>query len=204
MTVSFHKYGEYFPGTGELRDIGVGSGKYYAVNFPLRDGIDDVTYKSIFEPVISNVMEWYRPEAVVLQCGGDSLSGDRLGCFNLSMRGHANCVKFVKSFNLPTLVVGGGGYTMRNVARTWAFETGVLLNEQLDSQLPYNDYYEVRSSIIYTSDFKLMFHSTSRPTTNWMCDHRTWIMPTPRNILKKSVIKSLRISDAPASRRRCK
>lgn len=143
MTVSFHKYGEYFPGTGELRDVGVGQGKYYAVNFPLRDGIDDLSYKSIFEPVIKSVMEWYRPEAVVLQCGGDSLSGDRLGCFNLSMRGHANCINFIKSFNLPTLVVGGGGYTMRNVARTWAFETGVLCGEQLDSELPYNDYYEV-------------------------------------------------------------
>lgn len=143
MTVSFHKYGEYFPGTGELRDIGVSQGKYYAVNFPLRDGIDDVSYKSIFEPVISSVMEWYRPEAVVLQCGGDSLSGDRLGCFNLSMDGHANCVSFVKSFHLPTLIVGGGGYTMRNVARTWAFETGILVNERLGSQLPYNDYYEV-------------------------------------------------------------
>lgn len=143
MTCSFHKYGEYFPGTGELRDIGVGNGKYYAVNVPLRDGIDDVSYKGIFEPVIKNVMEWFRPEAVVLQCGGDSLSGDRLGCFNLSMRGHANCVNYVKSFNIPTMIVGGGGYTMRNVARTWAFETGVLVGEQLDSELPYNDYYEV-------------------------------------------------------------
>ena len=143
MTVSFHKYGEYFPGTGELRDIGVGSGKYYAVNFPLRDGIDDSSYKGIFEPVIKHVMEWYRPEAVVLQCGGDSLSGDRLGCFNLSMRGHANCVKFVKSYNLPTLILGGGGYTMRNVARTWAYETGQLVGEQMPTDLPYNDYYEV-------------------------------------------------------------
>ncbi|KAF4288094.1 hypothetical protein KXV89_005839 [Aspergillus fumigatus] len=142
MTVSFHKYGEYFPGTGELRDIGVGQGKHYAVNFPLRDGIDDISYKSIFEPVIRSVMEWYRPEAVVLQCGGDSLSGDRLGCFNLSMRGHANCVNFVKSFNLPTMILGGGGYTMRNVARTWAFETGILLGENLGPELPYNDYYE--------------------------------------------------------------
>ncbi|MCJ1463093.1 histone deacetylase [Pseudocyphellaria aurata] len=126
MTVSFHKYGEYFPGTGELRDIGVGQGKHYSVNFPLRDGIDDRSYKGIFEPVIKSVMEYYRPEAIVLQCGGDSLSGDRLGCFNLSMQGHANCVNFVKSFNLPVLVLGGGGYTMRNVARTWAYETGML------------------------------------------------------------------------------
>ena len=143
MTVSFHKYGEYFPGTGELRDIGVGQGKNYAVNFPLRDGIDDRSYKAIFEPVIKGVMEYYRPEAVVLQCGGDSLSGDRLGCFNLSMKGHANCVNFVKSFNLPVLVLGGGGYTMRNVARTWAYETGLLVGEQMGPELPYNDYYEV-------------------------------------------------------------
>jgi len=78
MTCSFHKYGEYFPGTGELRDIGVGAGKHYAVNFPLRDGVDDKSYKGIFEPVIGWVMEFYKPSAVVLQCGGDSLSGGKL------------------------------------------------------------------------------------------------------------------------------
>lgn len=143
MTVSFHKYGEFFPGTGELRDIGVGQGKNYSVNFPLRDGIDDKSYKSIFEPVIKNVMEHYRPEVIVLQCGGDSLSGDRLGCFNLSMAGHANCVSYVKSFNLPVLVLGGGGYTMRNVSRTWAYETGLLVGQKMGPELPFNDYYEV-------------------------------------------------------------
>ena len=37
--------------------------------------------------VMAKVMEMYQPSAVVLQCGADSLSGDRLGCFNLSIRG---------------------------------------------------------------------------------------------------------------------
>lgn len=32
-------------------------------------------------------MHSYNPGAIVLQCGTDSLSGDKLGCFNLSMRG---------------------------------------------------------------------------------------------------------------------
>jgi histone deacetylase 1/2 len=27
MSVSFHKYGEFFPGTGEIRDNGIGKGK---------------------------------------------------------------------------------------------------------------------------------------------------------------------------------
>lgn len=75
-------------------------------------------------------MEHYSPEAIVMQCGADSLSGDRLGCFNLSLRGHADCVEYVKSFNVPLLVLGGGGYTLRNVPRCWAYETGVLLGEE--------------------------------------------------------------------------
>ena len=31
----------------------------------------------------------------------------------------SECVKYVKGFGLPTLVLGGGGYTIRNVARCW-------------------------------------------------------------------------------------
>ena len=34
----------------------------------------------------------FKPEAVCLQCGTDSLSGDRLGLFNISVRGHGECV----------------------------------------------------------------------------------------------------------------
>jgi len=186
MTCSFHKYGEFFPGTGDLKDIGYNKGRNYSVNVPLRDGINDDNYRSVFEPVrparpalapapqlhleltllscsrrrqvISQIMEWYQPSAVVLQCGGDSLSGDRLGTLNLSMRGasalpspssslplcarpdpaaplphagHANCVQFIKSFGLPLLILGGGGYTIRNVARTWAFETGLAAGMEL-------------------------------------------------------------------------
>jgi len=42
MTVSFHRYGEnYFPGTGDLQDIGVGEGQFYSLNVPLKMYIDD-------------------------------------------------------------------------------------------------------------------------------------------------------------------
>jgi len=131
MTCSFHKYGEYFPGTGDIRDVGYGKGKNYAVNFPLRDGMDDESYQSIFRPVVGRIIEWYQPGAIVLQCGADSLAGDRLGCFNLSLKGHAACIEYVKSFNLPILLLGGGGYTIRNVARCWALETSVILGKPI-------------------------------------------------------------------------
>lgn len=61
--------------------------------------------------------------------GADSLAGDKLGAFNLSMRGHADCLQFIKSFELPMLVLGGGGYRISNVSRCWAYETGVILGK---------------------------------------------------------------------------
>jgi histone deacetylase 3 len=96
-----------------MYEIGAESGRYYSVNVPFKEGIDDQSYFQVFKPVISYVMEFYRPTVIVLQCGADSLAGDRLGCFSLSTRGHGECVKFVKEFNVPTLILGGGGYTLR-------------------------------------------------------------------------------------------
>lgn len=161
MTCSFHKYGEYFPGTGTQSDKGRGKGKGYAVNVPLKDGISDDSFASIFEPVrlnlpsicfspnvkskiISQIIESFQPGAIVLQCGADSLSGDKLGCFNISMAGHAHCVQFVRKQNIPFILLGGGGYTVKNVARTWAFETACALGieNEIDRSLPWNEYFE--------------------------------------------------------------
>lgn len=86
-----------------MQDIGAGKGKYYAVNIPLRDGMDDDSYESIFVPIISKVMETFQPSAVVLQCGADSLTGDRLGCFNLTVRGQLLPSSKVSKYNSKLL-----------------------------------------------------------------------------------------------------
>jgi histone deacetylase 1/2 len=89
-------------------------------------------------------MEVFRPSAVVLQCGADSLAGDKLGCFNLSMEGHASCVTFLRKHNVPLILLGGGGYTVKNVARTWAYETACALGieSEIDKNLPWNEYFD--------------------------------------------------------------
>ncbi|KFD52536.1 hypothetical protein M514_06570 [Trichuris suis] len=137
MTLSFHMFGDnFFPGTGLPSEKGDGIGLGYALNVPLQSGIDDEMYHSIFKPVVAETVRCYQPECIVLQCGADSLGEDRLGYFNLTIKGHGECVRFVKSLGLPMLVVGGGGYTARNVARCWAYETAVLLERELPDRIP--------------------------------------------------------------------
>ena len=106
-----------------------GEGEGYAVNVPLNDGMDDETYIRVFKEVVMKVMERFAPSAIVFQSGADSLAGDRLGCFNLSLKGHAAALAYVKSFGVPMLVLGGGGYTMTNVCRCWTYETAVLVGQ---------------------------------------------------------------------------
>ena len=53
--VSFHKYGDYFPGTGSVNDVGYQRGRLYTVNVPLNDGMDDDAYKFVYEPVMAEV-----------------------------------------------------------------------------------------------------------------------------------------------------
>jgi len=106
-------------------------------------------------------MEVYQPGAVVLQCGADSLSGDRLGCFNLTLKGHGACVEYMKTFNVPLLLLGGGGYTVRNVARCWCHETGIALDSKLNDELPYNNYYEY-----YGPDFNLHIQPSNMENQN--------------------------------------
>ncbi|OJT13032.1 Histone deacetylase phd1 [Trametes pubescens] len=141
MTVSFHKYtGDFFPGTGKLDDNGTGPGKHFCLNVPLKDGIDDDMYLATFKTVIEDTVASFRPTAIVLQCGADSLGCDRLGAFNLSIAAHGECVNFVRKFNVPLLVLGGGGYTIKNVSRCWTYETSVLVGAAIPDELPVTMY----------------------------------------------------------------
>ena len=151
MTVSFHKYnGDFFPGTGKLNDNGNGVGKHFCLNVPLQDGIDDESYLTMFKTVIEDTVTSFRPTSIVLQCGADSLGCDRLGAFNLSIAAHGECVNFVRKFNVPLLILGGGGYTIHNVSRCWTYETSVLVGAAVPDDLPSTPY-----ESFFAPDYKL-------------------------------------------------
>ena len=42
------------------------------------------------------------------------------------------------------ILIGGGGYTLRNVPRCWAYETSVALGKEIDNEIPehaFSSYY---------------------------------------------------------------
>ncbi|KAK5663270.1 hypothetical protein OQA88_3697 [Cercophora sp. LCS_1] len=178
MTVSFHKYqpNEFFPGTGGLDDNGPKSehnpGAHHALNVPLNDGITDEQYAWLFENIIGKINEHFRPSVIALQCGADSLAGDRLGRFNLQVQGHGACVDFCKKYGIPMIIFGGGGYTPRNVARAWAYETSIAIgcDKKIPETIP--AYAPWREHFVHETLFPTLEQILGEPRSNKNTDKR--------------------------------
>ena len=58
FSLSFHYYNKkFFPGTGNIYNKGYASGKYYSVNVPLKEGIDDDSFEFLFKPIVKEIIE---------------------------------------------------------------------------------------------------------------------------------------------------
>lgn len=140
--------------------------------------MDDIAFEYIFKKTVSNVVEKFKPEAIVLQGGTDSLSGDRLGCFNLSIKGHSIGVRFVKTLGIPFMMLGGGGYTLRNVPRAWTYESALAVGIELPDQMPKHDYLEY-----YYPEYKLHMPVSNMENANTL-EHLNNILEQIDNNLK--------------------
>lgn len=160
-TLSFHQYDPdngFFPGTGNVDEIGEEEGRFCAINVPLKVGCSDEKFFKLFKTIFDKTVEVYKPEAIWMQCGADSLRGDTIGAFNLSIEGHGRAVQHAMKKKIPIIFNGGGGYNIENVSRCWAYESLVITDRGLDNLvIPENSKYRYEyndSSLLFTPENK--------------------------------------------------
>ena len=98
------------------------------------------------------------------------------------------------SFNVPMVVLGGGGYTIENVARCWAYETAVLLGQQVDNNIPqYNQFY----SYYKDDNYKMHFEPKQNPNLNSRKDLDRIIQIVAENMRQAEIRPSISFHYAP-------
>jgi acetoin utilization deacetylase AcuC-like enzyme len=85
---STHQYPHY-PGTGSLREVGVGDGSGFTVNVPLWSGHGDREFYQIFKQVLVPIARSFGPELILLSAGFDTYAGDPLGGMDVTPQGYA-------------------------------------------------------------------------------------------------------------------
>ncbi|XP_062510740.1 histone deacetylase 8-like isoform X2 [Corticium candelabrum] len=155
MTLSFHlRCPGFFPGSGDADEVGERAGRGYSVNVPLKSGVTDDQYYHIFLRVIAVVKDRFKADAIVCQCGADCLVGDPISDggaegFNLSLKSITKCVQHLMSWDVPLLVLGGGGYHLANTARCWTYLTAVLVSMELPDEIPDHKCIPLYLSLLY-------------------------------------------------------
>ncbi|KAF4668248.1 Histone deacetylase 8 [Perkinsus chesapeaki] len=222
VTLSIHSApskssGNSFPGTGAVYDIGPDGtpGKGHAVNLPMKPGLTDDLFLYALRTTLEALLQRFRPSCLVVQSGSDSLAGDLLTShsgFNLSTRGHATAVQELRRLGIPTLVLGGGGYSLTSVAKCWSMETAVWLNRgepflspgAEDTSIPSSDQYYVRydacPSVHVKAQSNLKEHNTRdsvEHTVNTVLDNINKYIP-----IAPSVPFGLSLPEAPEPKRR--
>ncbi|MBI2116086.1 MAG: acetoin utilization protein AcuC [candidate division NC10 bacterium] len=137
LTLSIHESGEsLFPGTGFVEEIGRGRGIGYAVNVPLLAGSDDEIFLWALDQVVPPLLTAFNPDVVVTQLGADTHRTDPLTNLALTTNGFAEAVRRLRSLCRRWIALGGGGYNLENVPRSWTLAWAIMNQREVPDELP--------------------------------------------------------------------
>lgn len=128
LLISTHEEGRW-PRTGPL---GVNGS---AVNLPLPAGLNDTEFALIRDRLVVPLVERFRPDAIVLQCGADAVTEDPLSRLMLSNNAHWDMIRALRPLSPRFLALGGGGYNPWSVGRLWTGVWAVLSGKQIPDRL---------------------------------------------------------------------
>ncbi|SVC54228.1 uncharacterized protein METZ01_LOCUS307082, partial [marine metagenome] len=136
LTISIHESGQWlFPGTGHVQEIGENDGLGYSVNVPLAPYTQDHEWHVAFDELITPLIKTFNPDVLFTQLGIDTHFQDPLTHMSLTTQGFNLAVKKLAKLGLEIgkwVAVGGGGYNISAVARSWT----MALSTMADFNLP--------------------------------------------------------------------
>ena len=142
LTMSLHQHGRipgtrrmFFPGTGTAEERGEGKGAGYSINVALPAFTDDIAYVRAFDAVVPELVSRYRPDVLVTQQGIDAHFTDPLTQLQISTRTREHAVRWFADSPYAWVAMGGGGYDLDAVRRTWSLEFLVMLGAPIPAEL---------------------------------------------------------------------
>lgn len=140
LFVSTHQY-PFYPGTGDVTEVGGGPGRGFTVNVPLSAGCGDPEYISIFRDLVDPICRQFAPEFVLISAGFDAHRRDPLAGMAMTEAGFAALARLVLCVAAAT--AGGrvvaaleGGYDLEGLTRSVAAVLDEMEGLKLGQPLP--------------------------------------------------------------------
>jgi acetoin utilization deacetylase AcuC-like enzyme len=96
LFVSTHQF-PFYPGTGALREQGIGAGEGATLNLPLPASCGDAEYLAVFAGVVVPALREFRPDMILVSAGFDAHERDPLGHMDVSTEGFAELARQLRA-----------------------------------------------------------------------------------------------------------
>ena len=122
LYLSAHQY-PFYPGTGEITELGEGQGEGFTVNFPLHAGAGNSFYRALFSDLVLPIIRQFDPQLILVSAGYDAHQNDPLAGMCLSAEGFGQLVTLLNSLAQEVcegriLFVLEGGYDLKALSET--------------------------------------------------------------------------------------
>jgi acetoin utilization deacetylase AcuC-like enzyme len=119
---SLHQY-PWYPGTGSRGETGLGRGRGYTLNVPLRAQTPAREHKGALEAGLQDINERFRPDFIIISAGFDSRKEDPLGQLLLDDEDFVSMTRTIKDWADDTCqgrIVSclEGGYNLKTLGST--------------------------------------------------------------------------------------
>ena len=133
--VDFHEDGRYlYPGTGDISETGDGEAAGTKLNIPMPPRAGNELFMTLW-PRAEAFIRKSRPEFILLQCGADSIAGDPITHMAYTETVHSYTVSRLCAIadefcEGRVVAMGGGGYNLDNIAKTWTAVVRAMAQSQ--------------------------------------------------------------------------
>jgi acetoin utilization deacetylase AcuC-like enzyme len=114
LYVSAHQH-PFYPGTGDVDEVGHRDGVGFTVNVPMEAGSTDADYAIVLRDVVEPVLDAFRPQVMLVSAGYDAHERDPLASMRMTTGGYAATVRRLKdiaSRHGAFALVTEGGYEL--------------------------------------------------------------------------------------------
>ena len=130
---SAHQY-PWYPGSGTRSETGVGRGRGYTLNLPLRARTPAAEHRRAFETALEEIGAKFKPDLIIISAGFDSHAGDPLGQLSLTDEDFVALTRVAKEWAREAC--GGrlvscleGGYNLSTLGGTVAAHVRALAED---------------------------------------------------------------------------
>lgn len=115
-----HCAAPFYPGSGDLNEVGAGMGEGYTINVPLPETAGDIAFEKAFREILVPAAEHFKPDLVLVSAGFDPHRNDM--AMNLSYDGFKVITRIVqdiadKHCKGRLALVLEGGYNLTSLAQ---------------------------------------------------------------------------------------